>query len=289
MTNAAPEIHTYESFVTNNDVRIHFRAAGEGPLLVLLHGFPDNSAAFEQQIVEFSKEYRVVCPTLRGYPPSDIPENVDAYDLTLIVSDILKILDHFHVQRAIVGGHDFGGAAIQMLALLHPERVTGLIIMNSPIVPNFYDLANFDQEQQKLSEYTIRYHQYQPGDDKNEEFVVRNIRDPTRRQAVRDYLTSSPIHGMLSYYKKNYPAPPYGNSVDTCMMLYTVPTLIIWGLEEEYFSLRILDNLPQLFLNTIRLVTVPGAGHWSFRDKPAKVNREIWSWLRELKSRNDEN
>ncbi|KAI9155725.1 Epoxide hydrolase [Paramyrothecium foliicola] len=267
-------------FVQNEGVRTHFRATGQGPLMVLLHGFPDNSSTWNQQVAEFSKTHTVVCPTLRGYPPSDIPPiTEEAYNLTAVVGDILAILDHFDAPKAIVGGHDFGGAAMQMLAMLYPERVSKLIIINSPIVPRHYDLVNFDEEQQRLSAYTIPYMKYQPGDDKNLDVVVEHIPNETYRREIRDYLSESPMEGMLAYYKYNYPAPPYGVHVDTSAMLYRVPTLIIWGLDDPYFSLKILDQIPRCFKNTVRLVTLPDAAHWPFRDQPDRVNSEIRSWL----------
>lgn len=286
MPTSLPSNEPSEGFITNDNLRIHYYVAGQGPLLVLLHGFPDNAESFRPQLLEFSKKYTVVCPTLRGYSPSDTPDDSDAYQLGLVVEDILAILNHFKAEKAVVGGHDFGGAAIQLLSLLHPDRVAGLIIINSPIVPRFYDLVNFDDEQQKLSVYTIPYINYQPGDPIDIDYTVRNIRDDSRRKAVRDYLATVPVHGMLAYYKKNFPGPPYGQKVNTSMMLYQVPTLIIWGLEDEYFSLKMLDSIPQHFKESTRLVTIPHAGHWAFRDQPSKVNREVWSWLAELKSDN---
>ncbi|KAH6954012.1 epoxide hydrolase-like protein [Ilyonectria sp. MPI-CAGE-AT-0026] len=272
----------YEGFVTNGNVKTHFLALGQGPLIVLVHGFPDNAATWKQQMEEFSKSYTVVCPTLRGYPPSDVPENLDAYPLPVVAADFIAILDHFKVEKAVIGGHDFGGGAIQLVALMHPNRVAGLIIINAPIVPRFDGLVNFDEEQQKLSEYTIKYIQYQPGDNKNEKFVTRLIRDDAHRESVQEYLASSPMYGMFNYYKMNYPAPPYGQESKLPPMKYQIPTLILWGLEEEYFSMKMLDGLTDHFTASTRVVLVPGAGHWSFRDKPETINREIWSWLGDL-------
>uniref|UniRef100_A0A8H7NHA0 AB hydrolase-1 domain-containing protein n=1 Tax=Bionectria ochroleuca TaxID=29856 RepID=A0A8H7NHA0_BIOOC len=275
-----------EGFVQNGDVKIHYKVAGQGPLLVLLHGFPDNANTFSKQAAYFAKSHRVVCPTLRGYPPSDIPEVGDtSYALSTVIGDIIAILDHFSANKAIVGGHDFGGTAIQLLALLHPERVEGLIIINSPIIPRMYDLVNHDQDQQAMSPYTIQYIQHQPGNEKNVDFVVRTIRDAAYREEVRKYLNDSPIEGMFAYYKQNYPGPPYGQVVDTSTMLYQVPTLIIWGLEDEYFSLKMLDGIPNHFKDSVRLVTLPGTGHWSFREQAGRVNAEISSWLAYLSSR----
>jgi pimeloyl-ACP methyl ester carboxylesterase len=280
MSSSTAADHSFEGFVQNGQVKVHYRAAGQGPLLVLLHGFPDNSNTFSKQVAYFAKSRTVVCPTMRGYPPSDIPEVGDtSYALSTVMGDVIAILDHFKAQKAIIGGHDFGGAAVQLLALLHPERVEGLIIINSPIVPRMYDLVNHDKDQQAMSAYTIQYIQHQPGDDKNVDFVVRNIRDEAYREEIRQYLNDSPVEGMFAYYKFNYPGPPYGQVVDTSVMQYQVPTLIIWGLDDEYFSLKMLDHIPNHFKETVRLVTLPGAGHWSFREQADRVNQEISSWL----------
>ncbi|KAJ5224933.1 hypothetical protein N7468_006158 [Penicillium chermesinum] len=201
-----------------------------------------------------------MCPTLPGYPPSGIPEDVDKYDLKVDAGDILTIIDHFKAEKVVVGGHDFGGAVLQALALLCPERIAGLII-NSPIIQTFYELVNFDHAQQQLSKYRIPYIEYQPGDDKKIESIVRTIRDPRRRQEVYDYLVKSSTHGMMKYHKKDYPGPAYGDRVDTSEMFFTVPTLILWGLGDESFSLKLLDGLPGRLLNTFRLVTLSEMGH----------------------------
>ncbi|KAF9873171.1 hypothetical protein CkaCkLH20_09334 [Colletotrichum karsti] len=274
-----------EGFVHNGHVKIHYRAGGHGPLLLLLHGFPDNSNTWNKQMEHFAKRHTVVCPTLRGYPPSDIPEVEEpSYNLVKILGDVIAILDYFNAEKAVIGGHDFGGALIQLVALFHPERVEGLIIINSPILPRFYDLVNHDKDQQAQSAYTIPFIQHQPGNDKNTDFLVQTIRDPAYRDEVRQYVNESPIEGMFAYYKYNYPSPPYDQAVNTSTMLYQVPTLIIWGLDDGAFSLKMLDGIPNHFKESVRLVTLPGVGHWAFREQPDRVNEEISSWLISLSS-----
>lgn len=275
-----------DRFVQNGDVRIHYQVSGQGPLLLLLHGFPDNSDTFSEQVAYFEKSYTVVRPSLRGFPPSDIPEvTEEAYALTTVITDVIAILDDFKVEKAIIGGHDFGGAAIQLLTILHPERIEGLIIINSPILPRFYDLVNHDKDQQAMSAYTIPFRNFKAGDDKNIESIIQPIPDEAHREEIRQYLNDSPMEGMYAYYKYNYPGPPYDANVDTSGMLYQVPTLIIWGLDDKYFSRKMLDDIPNFFLDTVRLVTLPGVGHWSFHEEADRVNAEISSWLGFLRSR----
>ncbi|KAJ5111967.1 hypothetical protein N7532_000012 [Penicillium argentinense] len=280
MASVSTDSQPYEGFGENSGVRTHYRAAGQGPLLLHLHGFPDNGETFKAQMVEFSKKYTVVCPILRGFPPSDVLDDADAYDLSHVVGDMVTIIGHFKAEKAIIGGHDFGGAAIQMLAMMAPDRVAGLILINTPVVPRLYDLVNFDQGQQKMSEYTIKFMEYQPGGEKNEADVVKFIRDPARRQAVQEYMRTSPMHGMFAYYKKNYPGPPYGQKVDTSHMHFQIPTLIIWGVEDEYFSPKFLDQIPQIFLAATRLVTLPGlAGGISQTCMPRAIELNLSGYL----------
>jgi pimeloyl-ACP methyl ester carboxylesterase len=108
--------------------------------------------------------------------------------------------------------------------------------------------------------------------------VTRNIRDPDWRATIRHYLEESPIEGMMAYYKANYPAPPYSPQTPAGY-IFAVPSLIIWGTEEEHFAPGVLDGLARYYPASLRLVTVPGSGHWVHRDAASRVNAEIRSWL----------
>jgi pimeloyl-ACP methyl ester carboxylesterase len=270
-----------ERFAENGDVRIHYRTYGAGDPIVFQHGFPDNELTWANQLLEFAKDHLVITPTLRGYPPSSQPRESERYVIPQLVSDIVAVFDDLGLERAVVAGHDWGGIVLQAFALLHLERVESLVFLNTPILQPFVNAVNSDPEQQRLSDYTIAYQAYEEGDDKNIDYAVRHIRDPEWRERVADYLAHSPMHGMLSYYKTNYPAPPYGAPApqDPSAFVYRVPSLILWGLEDPYFSLRHLDDLWEWFDCSYRFITVPGAGHWVHQDAPAKVNAEIRSWL----------
>lgn len=271
----------HEQSYDNGTVSIHYRRYGSGPSIIFLHGFPDTGLTYHHQIAEFAKDYTVFVPTLRGFPPSSVPASADCYAIPELVGDIVALLDHLGLHAAHIVGHDWGGVVLQAFSLFHPERIKSLTLLNSPVLQPFLINLQSDPEQQKLSEYTLAYHAYKPGDEKNEDFVVRNIRDPEWRARVAEYLKTSPIDGMLSYYKMGYPAPPYGAPPpeDVSAFIYRVPTLIIWGLDDPYFSPKHLNNLWNWFELSYRFVSVPGAGHWVHQDAPTLVNREIRSWL----------
>ena len=275
------ELPQTEGFAANGDVRIHYRTYGSGPALLFQHGFPDNENSYFHQVLEFARDHLVITPTLRGYPPSSEPRDADRYTIPELATDVGAVLDHLEVDDAALIGHDWGGGILQAFALVQPERVRGLAFLNSPVMQPFIDHVNHDPVQQQLSEYTIAYQQYEEGDDKNIDYIVRYIRDPEWRQRISDYLAASPMHGMLSYYKKGYPAPPYGapSPSDVSQFVYDVPALILWGLQDPYFSLEHLSKLWDWFTLSYRFVSIPGAGHWVHQDAPRKVNAELRSWL----------
>ncbi|MBB5167597.1 alpha/beta fold hydrolase [Mycobacterium sp. AZCC_0083] len=270
-----------EGFAKSGDNLIHYRCYGSGSAILFQHGFPDNELTFVHQVEELAKDHLIITPTLRGYPPSSIPSGLDHYTIPALAEDIGAVLDHLAIGAAVLAGHDWGGVLCQAFASAYPDRVDGLIILNSPILGPFLHLVNHDAEQQKLSEYTLDYLAHEEGDVLDIAFVTRTIRDDRWRAAINEYLQSAPIDGMLNYYKMGYPAPPYGapDPPDRSPFICPAPALIVWGLEDEYFSLKVLNNLWDWFTESYRLVTVPGAGHWVFRDEPEKINAEIRSWL----------
>jgi pimeloyl-ACP methyl ester carboxylesterase len=86
---------------------------------------------------------------------------------------------------------------------------------------------------------------------------------------------------MMAYYKANYVAPPY-RSQAPAGYTFGVPTLLVWGMDEEYFAPSVLDGIASYFSAPLRIATVPGAGHWVHQDAQGRVNQEIRSWLAHL-------
>src|SRR5262249_33905291 len=140
-------------FVDSGGVKLHFVAAGEGPLLVLLHGFPDYHYTWRDQMPALSKHFRVVALDLRGYNRSDKPEGVAHSKLDRLTDAVAAVLDHFKQRKVILVGHDWGGFIAWAFAATHPDRVDRLVILNLPH-PNglLRELAN-NPEQQKNSQY----------------------------------------------------------------------------------------------------------------------------------------
>ena len=279
-----------QKYVNNAGVTIHYRKYAHrdpsAPYILFQHGFPDQETTWnDYQIPVFSRHYNIITPTLRGFPPSDIPPDTSDYTGTAYATDMLAILNQENVTSVYLIGHDFGGGLVQGFSQAFPDRVKALIIINAPIMPTFLPLLSYDAEAQEYARYTIPYYSYVPGQPKNIPTIVKTIRDPVYRRKIADYLDRSPIHGMLNFYKNNYPGPTYGQDLTTALNMtketwtQRVPTMVLWGEEDDYFSPKTIDGLLGWFQLGVRLVTVPKSGHWPFRDQWKRSNQEILSFL----------
>ena len=115
-----------------NGVRLHCVVEGDGPLVLLLHGFPETSRAWRKQIPALAKRFRVVAPDLRGYGGSDKPKGIAAYRTSVVADDIVALIHAFGAERAHVVGHDWGGGVAWTVATAHPEAVDRLVVLNCP-------------------------------------------------------------------------------------------------------------------------------------------------------------
>ena len=119
-------------FATNNGVRIHYAALGQGPLIVMIHGFPDCWLTWRQVMDALAKDYETVAIDQRGYNLSDKPKGVEHYDMAALVEDVAAVVRARGRERAIIAGHDWGGAVAWSFAMQRPEMTEKLIILNLP-------------------------------------------------------------------------------------------------------------------------------------------------------------
>jgi len=122
--------------VSTNGVELNLLEAGEGPLVVLSHGFPELAWSWRHQIPALAAAgYRVVAPDQRGYGGSSRPEALEDYDIKALTGDLVGLLDELGEEKAVFVGHDWGSMVVWQLSLLAPERVTGVVGMSVPFMP----------------------------------------------------------------------------------------------------------------------------------------------------------
>lgn len=267
-------------FVDSDGVKLHYVVAGEGPLLVLLHGFPDYHYTWRDQIPALSKHFQVVALDLRGYNKSDKPEGVDNYKVEKLVADVAAVLAHFKQKKMTLAGHDWGGAIAWTCAMTHPDKVDRLVILNLPH-PNgiMRELAN-NPEQQKNSQYARDFQKPEASKSIKPEALALWVKEPEAQKEYVEAMKRSSVEGMLNYYKANYPREPY--KADAKMLPVKCPVLVIHGLDDKYLLPGALNDTWKWVESDLTIITVPGAGHFVHRDKPEFVTRKMVGWLTDL-------
>ncbi len=122
--------------IATNGIRLRCVVEGDGPLAVLVHGWPESWYSWRHQIRPLvDAGYRVVVPDVRGYGGSDKPSAVEAYDMASLIGDVLGLIDHFGQAQAVLIGHDWGAPVVWDTTALHPQRVRAVAALSVPYAP----------------------------------------------------------------------------------------------------------------------------------------------------------
>lgn len=270
---------TQSVFVEKQGVKLHCMTSGEGPLVIMLHGFPDYWYTWRHQMPPLAQTHHVVALDMRGYNLSDKPEGVENYAMDKLVSDVLAVADHFKQERFTLVGHDWGGAIAWSTAIAHPERVARLIVLNLPHPRGLLrELAN-NPEQRKASQYAFDFLQEDAARKIRAEDLAFWVSDAAAQAYYKEAFKRSSLESMLSYYKANFPRPPFDKSVFGDPPNVKCPTLLIHGLNDPALLPGALNDTWKWIDNELTLVTIPGAGHFVQQDAADRVARSIKDWL----------
>jgi pimeloyl-ACP methyl ester carboxylesterase len=134
---AMPDIK--HRMIETNGIRLHVAEQGEGPLVILCHGFPECWYSWRHQLGALAKAgFRAVAPDLRGYGRSDRPEDVEKYTILHDIGDVLGLIEALDAKQAVIAGHDIGATIAWQAALMRPDRVRGVIAMSRPFRPRAF-------------------------------------------------------------------------------------------------------------------------------------------------------
>src|SRR5437773_6731171 len=261
-------------YADSNGVKIHYASLGKGPLIVMIHGFPDFWYTWRDQMEGLSKDYQVVAIDQRGYNLSDKPKGVENYDMRLLVGDVAAVVKHLKQDKAIIVGHDWGGIVAWTFAMMLPNMTEKLIILNLPHPRGLNHELTHNPQQQKNSQYARNFQQPDAHTKLTAEGLSRWVTDPEAKKKYIEAFKRSDFEAMLNYYKRNYPREPY--TEDTSPVIKVKMTvLMIHGLNDTALLAGALNNTWEWLEKDLTLVTIPGAGHFVQQDASDLVTRTI--------------
>jgi pimeloyl-ACP methyl ester carboxylesterase len=275
-----------------NGVRLHYVEAGEGPLVVLLHGFPDFWYTWRRQIPALvDAGFRVIAPDLRGYNVSDKPRDVASYRMSALAGDVVGLITRCGEKRATLVGHDWGGAIAWHSALRHPQMVECLAVLNAPHPAAFVRKLKRSPSQLRKAWYMFFFQvPWLPEkllSARRYAAATRVLtRDAQRRGTLSDedlvcYRRALAQPGALTAMVNYYRAAFHPRSFDKRRLASQIeaPTLLIWGERDPYLDVSLTEGLDS-WVEDLRVERIPNAGHWVHSEAPERVNQLIIDFLR---------
>lgn len=267
-----------DGYVDSDGVKIHYVTSGAGPLVVMIHGFPDYWYTWRRQMPALAEHFQAVAIDQRGYNKSDQPEGVENYTTEKLVGDVVAVVNHFPQEKAVIVGHDWGGFVAWMFAMQHPDLTDRLVILNLPHPRGLLrELAN-NPKQQEHSGYARNFQQ--PGAELllTPEVLAAWVRDLEANAKYVEAFRRSSITAMLNYYRANYPRPPY-EAGERDFPQVKCPVLMFHGLKDPYLLPGALDGTWNWVDNELTLITLPEAGHFVQHDAADIVTARMVEWL----------
>lgn len=287
-----PEITHH--YADANGIRLHYAAAGGGPLILFLHGFPEFWYAWRAQLVEFGRGRLAVAPDQRGHNLSGKPEGVEAYKARHLVADIRALAHALGHPRFTLVAHDWGGAIAWSLAIAHPEMVDRLVIVNAPHPIPFARELGGNPEHQKASSYMNLFRDAKAERVMSEDGYRRLARmsvdwwsasDEERRAYREAWAQPGALTCMLNWYRASPFYPPIGDDpgaarlkLDPKDFVVRVPTLVIWGMRDGFLRPSLLDGLDAC-VPDLRIERIEEGTHWVIHEQPGRVNALIRGFI----------
>lgn len=275
-------------FADSNGVKIHYATIGKGPLVVMIHGFPDFWYTWRHQMQGLMGDYQLVAIDQRGYNKSGQPEGDENYDMSYLVSDVAAVIKHLGHEQATIVGHDWGGVVAWSVAFAMPQLVDKLIILNLPHPNGLAREQRNSAETRANTNYAQVFREGKPtdpdiffGGPMNPQSLSGWVTDPEARQHYIEAFERSDFDAMLAYYKRNYPASSDSAALGPATPpKLTMPVLMFHGLRDRALTSDALNNTWDWIDSDLTIVTTPAADHFVQQDAAELVTTTMKWWLK---------
>ena len=306
------------SIVRANGMNLAVYEQGQGPAVVLLHGFPELAYSWRHQLPALADAgFRAIAPDQRGYGRSDVPPDVSDYRIEELIADVHGMLDALELESATFVGHDWGALVLWQMAMRAPERIEGLVILNIPHIPrapadpihimrsrfgdDFYivnfqdsdaadkafaaDPVHFFDMMMRRNQVSRQQFDQLPDEMKSVSLLkvmahVEGSGEPLLTDEERDYFANA-------FAKTGFTGPInwYRNwthnwkTLEGVNQQIDIPTLFVGAVDDVIIAPEYIEGMRPLVTN-LELHMLDNCGHWSQQEKTDEVNQLIIDWLR---------
>ncbi|XP_003413094.1 epoxide hydrolase 3 [Loxodonta africana] len=277
----------------SSGLRLHYVSSGRGngPLMLFLHGFPENWFSWRYQLREFQSRFHVVAVDLRGYWPSDSPQDVDWYTTDLLMVDIQDVILGLGYSKCVLVGHDWGAILAWNFSIYYPALVERLVVASAAPMSVYQDYSLRHISQLFRSHYVFLFQlpwlpekllsmsdfQILKTTLTHHKTGIPHVTPNDLEAFLYSFTQPSGLVGPLNYYRnifRNFPLEPQELSTRT---------LLLWGEKDTYLEPGLVGAIGSRFVpGRLEAHILPGVGHWVPQSNPEEMNQYMWAFLQDL-------
>jgi pimeloyl-ACP methyl ester carboxylesterase len=286
-----PDVPVTEHTIDTNGVSLRVLDAGEGPAVLLSHGFPELGYSWRHQIQPLAAAgYRVIVPDQRGYGGSSCPEAIEDYDIVHLTDDLAGILDTLGEEQAVMVGHDWGSFVVSHMAMMQPERTRAVCNMSVPFTPRG-PMSVVEMLKMAIPDdmffYILHFQEVGPAD-------AEMAKDP--RETMTRMLCSVKLDPEIDYYVDEFTRTGFTGGINWYRNFHRnweitpqlaeakveAPAYFIAGKQDPVIGGRASGFESPTLLDWRGETIIDDAGHWVQQEKPAETNAALINFLNDV-------